>query len=272
MAVLPEGFALPPLPYLVGLLAGLGAVGWVLVRRRPPVTEGTVIGFIPWMVVGAALHVLHVLRVLPSPLRPLTGTPSVYLAVGLAAGATWLVASTVRDDAAGTSALLGGAGTAALVPTVGATLTVGLARGTLRPIPAVGIVVLTAALGAGTWHLLRRLRPGVAVTGRLGGLAVGSHALDGVSTAVGIDLLGFGERTPLSRLIIETAGTLPVADLVGRGWLFVLVKLAVAGTVVVVLAESVREKPPEGRLLLGVVAAVGLGPGAHNVLLFLVSV
>jgi uncharacterized membrane protein len=57
----------------------------------------------------------------------------------------------------------------------------------------------------------------------------------------------------------------------GVGWLFVLVKLLVAAGIVVLLADLVREDPVEGRLLLGFVAAVGLGPGVHNVLLFVVA-
>jgi uncharacterized membrane protein len=140
---------------------------------------------------------------------------------------------------------------------------------TLRLGTALGILVGSAVAAAGTWLFLRRFAPGVATTGRLGALAVGAHALDGVSTAVGIDLLGFSERTPLSRLVIEFGASLPTP--VGGGWLFVLVKLVVAAVVVVALTETVREAPTQGRLLLGFVAAVGLGPGAHNVLLFTVA-
>ena len=107
--------------------------------------------------------------------------------------------------------------------------------------------------------------------GGVGALAVVAHALDGVSTAVGVDVLGFGERTPLSRVIIETAAALPTAEVLGAGWLFVVVKLAVACVVVVLLADLVEEDPREGSLLLGFVAAVGLGPGAHNLLLFAIA-
>jgi uncharacterized membrane protein len=104
----------------------------------------------------------------------------------------------------------------------------------------------------------------------VGFLAVFGHALDGVSTAVGVDLLGFGERTPLSRAIIEFAATLPTEPYLGTVWLFVLVKLAVASGVVTLFADYVREDPSEGYALLGFVAAVGLGPGVHNLLLFTV--
>jgi uncharacterized membrane protein len=269
MAVLPAGFALPPLPYLLGLLAGLAVVGWRLVRRRPPVTERTVLAFVPWIVLGAALHVLYVVEALPAAVRPLAGTPSVYLTAAVAAGATWLAADRAGDGGR-TARRLGVGGVVVALPVVAATLAVGGARGSLRPAPALGIVALAAVVAAATWALLRRAHPETAVTGRVGLLAVAAHALDGVSTAVGVDLLGFGERTPLSRLVIEFAAGLPTASLLGSGWLFVLVKLGVAGVVVAALAETVREAPTEGRLLLGFVAAVGLGPGTHNLLLFAV--
>ncbi|PHQ45435.1 DUF63 domain-containing protein, partial [Halorubrum sp. C3] len=52
---------------------------------------------------------------------------------------------------------------------------------------------------------------------------------------------------------------------------FLLVKLAVASAVVWLFAAYVREEPAEGYLLLGFVAAMGLGPAAHNLLLFSVA-
>ncbi|WP_251342461.1 DUF63 family protein [Haloplanus halophilus] len=268
MALLPDGFALPPLPYLLALLLALAAVSGLLSRRRPPVTGRLVLAATPWMVLGSALHVLYVLGTLPAAVRPLAGTPAVYLTVAVLAGATWLAAaSTTRD----TPSLVAAAGAAVFLPVVGAVLAAGLDRGSLRLAPSVGILAASALVAAGAWALLRRLRPGVAVTGRVGALAVAGHALDGVSTAVGVDLLGFGERTPLSALVLEFAASLPTAPLLGSGWLFVLVKLGVAGAVVALLTETVREAPTEGRLLLGFVAAVGLGPGVHNVLLFAVA-
>ena len=57
----------------------------------------------------------------------------------------------------------------------------------------------------------------------------------------------------------------------GDGWLFLLVKLVVATAVVWLFAAYVRETPAEGFLLLGFVAAMGLGPAAHNLLLFSVA-
>ncbi|MFB6130205.1 MAG: DUF63 family protein [Salinigranum sp.] len=268
MAVLPEGFALPPLPYLLVLLAGLVAVGAAFRRRRPRLTDRRILALVPWMAAGAALHVLFVLDELPDPLRPFAGTPAVYLTVAVLAGATWLAAERLDFPVAESVAVVGAV---ALLPPLVTALAVGFARGTLHLLwPGVGVVVALVLAGV-EWALLRRFRPSVRVAGWVGALVVFGHALDAVSTAVGVDVFGFGERTPLSRAFIDAAARFPTANVLGTGWLFVLVKLAVAGLVVVLLADLVRDEPLEGYLLLGVVAAVGLGPGLHNLLLFSVA-
>jgi uncharacterized membrane protein len=270
MAILPEGFALPPLPYLVVLLAGAAAVAGAAARRRPTVDGLLVVAFTPWMVLGSASHVLYVAEALPDAVRPLAGTPSVYLTVGIVAAATWLALDGVVDggDSDAVARPLAGVGTALALAAVGAVLLVGTARGSLAPVaPGAGLVV-ALLVGGAAWAGLVRVYPPAAVTLPVGALAVLGHALDAVSTAVGVDLLGFGERTPLSRIIIEFAAGLPTAPVLGTVWLFVVVKLAVACGVVALFADYVREEPAEANLLLGVVAAVGLGPGVHNLLLF----
>ncbi|MFB6108265.1 MAG: DUF63 family protein [Haloplanus sp.] len=278
MALLPEGFALPPLPYLLALVAGLAAVGWALSRRRPAVTDRLVLAAVPWMVTGSAAHVLYVLGALPATVRPLAGTPAVYLTVAAVAGATWVVTDATErksGDADGATTdrarPVAAVGLLACLPLVAAVLAAGARRGSLRLGVAALILVVAGAAAAATWGVLTRLRPDAAVTGGVGALVVTGHALDGVSTAVGVDLLGFGERTPLSRSLIEFGASLPTANAIGSAWPFVLVKLVVAAVVVAALADLVREDPAEGRLLLGFVAAVGLGPGVHNLLLFAVS-
>ena len=266
--LLPAGFGLPPLPYLLALAAASAGVALGLRRHDPAFGPRQVLASLPWICVGAAGHVLYVLEALPVTLRPLFGTPAAYLTTAVVAGATWLLAlAFARDDAT----LLAAADAVALVPAAGGVLGYGLANGTLSPaLPAAGLVGGTA-LGVGVGALLFRVREGVAVTGTAGLSAVAAHAVDGATTAVGVDLLGFGERTPASRAIIEFAAGLPTADPLGAGWLFVLVKLAVACLVVVALAPTVREEPRYGHALLALVTAVGLGPGVHNALLFAVA-
>jgi uncharacterized membrane protein len=264
--VLPSGFALPPLPYLAGLAVAVVAVAGLLYRLDPPVTPRVVAAFAPWMVAGAAGYVLFQLEAVPAV---------VYLSTFVVAGLVW--AASTRFDPATWSfpstpsvLLLAGALTAGGV--VGSALAVGSNRGGLQPFwPTVGLL-LSLLLAGLVWVALRRRRPRVRATGAAGLLVVVAHTLDGVSTAIGVDVLpGFGEQTPLSRLVLELGQALPTAEFVGGGWLFVVVKVALAAGVVVLLTDYVEEAPREGTLLLGLVAAVGLGPGAHNLVLFTVA-
>jgi uncharacterized membrane protein len=266
--LLPTGFGLPPLPYLAALALALVGVALALRRRDPNFGGRHVLALVPWMCVGAAGHVLLVVGALPAAVAPLFGTPSAYLTTAAAAGIVWVAALSLGGDDA---RALGVAGAGALLPAVAGVAAHGLANGTLSPtLPAAGLGG-GAALGVGAGALLYRLREGAAVAGRAGLLVVAAHGVDGVTTAVGIDLLGFGERTPASRVIIEFAAGLPTAEALGAGWLFVIVKLGVACLVVAAVAPTVREEPRYGHMLLALVTAVGLGPGVHNALLFAVE-
>ncbi|WP_424015660.1 DUF63 family protein [Halorubrum xinjiangense] len=264
--LLPAGTTLPPLPHLLVVLLAIGAVVAALRRRRPRVTARRVLALAPWMALGSAAHVLYVVDALPSSLAPFAGSPTVYLTVGSLAGAAWLTADAARPDRV--AATLAAAGVLLLVPVVVVAVGTGLSPAGARW--STVALALTIPIAAAAWIGLTRFRPEAAVTGGVGALAVFGHALDGVSTAVGTTQLGFGERTPLSRILLEIGG-LPSLPVVGEGWLFLLVKLAVATAVVWLFAAYVREEPAEGYLLLGFVAAMGLGPAAHNLLLFSVA-
>ncbi len=274
--VLPTGFALPPLSYLVGLVGAAGAVGVGLYRHRPRVTEDVVLALTPWMVAGAVGYVLYQLDAVPSVVAPLFGSPAVYVTAAVGAGAVWL--ATAADDwpAAGwslrsTPGALGVTGGLAAGSALGYALQVAVGNGGLDLFWPVAAVTWAGVVAGLTWALLRRVRPAVGVTGRAGILVVFAHALDGVSTAVGADVFGYGEQSPLSRAVLDLAASLPTAELLGSGWLFVVVKLGLAAAVLVVLVDTVRDHPSQGYLLLAGVAAVGLGPGAHNVVLFAVT-
>jgi len=266
--VLPSGFALPSLPYLLVVAAAVVAVGWLLVREAPPVTGRTVLAFAPWMVLGSTLYVCFQLGVVPDAVAPFAGSPTVYASTFAVAGASWLAA---RRTARPLAALAATGGALTVVPTAAA-VGHGLARGTLTLAWPLAGIAAAAVVAAAAWRGVRRFRPNdAAAVGGAGALAVFAHVLDGTTTAVGVDVLGFGEQTPLSAAIMHAAADLPTASLIGVGWLFVLVKTVLGAAVVVLLSEYVREDPAEGNLLLAVVAAVGLGPGAHNVLLFVAA-
>lgn len=272
--VLPAGTTLPPVPQLVVVLAALGAVGWGLRREGVTMSDRTVLALAPWMVAGAAAYVVYQLEVLPSIVAPFFGSPTVYGTTFAIAGATWLVFARSDRPAGRTRSPLWNLGAvgvvAALVPTAIA-LWVGATRAGLAPVVPLAGVLVGAVLAWVTWRAFAFVRPADATAAGLAGpVVIFGHALDGVSTALGVDWLGFGERSPVSRIILDVGGALPTADLVGVGWLFVLVKLVVAALVLWLMAGYVRDDPTEGYGLLAFVAAVGLGPGAHNVLLFVV--
>jgi len=267
--VLPSGFEIPPLPYLLVVLVAAGLVGYGLWRARPTVDDRTVLALAPWIVVGSSLYACYQVGVVPAVLAPLASSPVVYLSTFALAGAVWLAALRLSDRPHRTLAVVGAL---VLVVPVAAALAYGAQSGSLRLLWPLVALVVAAVLSAAVWLVLGRVRPDtVAVTGAVGALAVFGHALDGVSTAVGVDVLGFAEQTPISRLIMHAAAGLPTASVLGVGWLFVLVKVALAVVVVALFTEYVREEPTEGFLLVGLVAAVGLGPGAHNLLLYAIT-
>ncbi|PSP59174.1 DUF63 domain-containing protein [Halobacteriales archaeon QH_7_66_36] len=265
--LLPTGASLPPLPYLAAVLLALAAVGGALSRHRPPVTPRVVAGFAPWMAAGASGYALFQVDVVPDAVTPLFGNPIVYASTFAVAGAVWLAVADRPADRWALSAVPGvlavtGGAVATLL--VAAGVATALARGSLTLAWPLGGLGLSVALAGGIWL---GVRDRVGVTGWPGLLVLFGHTLDGVSTAVGIRL-GFGEQTPLSARLIEAGAGLPPASLLGEAWLFVLVKLVVATGVLFVFREYVREDPSEAALYLGVIAAVGLGPGTHNLVLF----
>lgn len=283
MAVPFEGFVVPSPVHTAVLVVGTVAVVALLFGLRPRVTDGVVLAFAPWMVVGAGLHVVYQFGLrsgggYPAPVEPLFSAPAVYLTTFLLAGLVWAGALAGADatrsgpEASETVALsLGGVGLLAMVAVVAAVVVGGRAAGdSLEPaVPLVGLVV-SLVVTALLYRLLALWRPAdVAASGRAGVLVLFAHVFDGVTTTIGVDLLGTGERSALPARIMDFAATLPTEPYLGTGWLFVVVKVLVASLVVVFFADFVREEPVQANLLLAVVAAVGLGPGANNFLLFL---
>lgn len=270
--VLPTGFELPPLPVLVAVTVAALGIGYWLYRTGVAVTDRTILAFAPWIMVGSASYVCYQIGVWPASIAPFFGSPIVYLTTFTIAGAVWLVARRTDDE----YRVLAGGGFIALSIPIALALRHGTRNAGLTLLwPLVGLLAGIVLTGV-TWWALGRVRPSVIeTTASVGGLAILGHALDATSTTVGVDILGFGEQTPLSAGVMHAAAVLQEAAIgsvpLGVGWLFVLVKLLVAVAVVTLLADLVREDPTEGRLLLGFVAAVGLGPGVHNILLFMVA-
>lgn len=276
-AVLPEGFSLPGLVYLVPLIVTLLAVVGVLLFLEPDVTDWTVIAFAPWMMLGAILHVLYQQGAYPEILRPLFGTPTVYLTTGVVAGFVWAISTLLgamrRRGSNDRQLGVFGAGFAVVFATF--SMYIGATSGGLTPVsafwPVVGLAV-SGIVAALAWLLLSlTFTDAAAITGAPGALVVFAHSLDAISTAIGVDVLDAAERTPLSAAILDFAAGLPTETYLGTGWLFVLVKLLLALIIVVAMEDLYRDDLRTARAVLAGVAAVGLGPGIHNLLLFTVT-
>lgn len=136
------------------------------------------------------------------------------------------------------------------------------------PVWAVATVAGALAVSAAVWGLLRAYRPALTATGRSGLFAVFGQALDAVSTLVGVDVLAFTERVAASRAVLEAAGALPTAPVLGTAWLFVLVKLGLAVGLLALVGPEIDAAPARARTVLVLAGTVGLVPGVSNLLRF----
>ena len=276
MLVLPSGFGLPPLPYLIALVGGCFLVAALLFAVEPPIDQRLALAMAPWIALGGALHAFYQLGAFSDVYAPLFGAPAVYLTTFVITGVVWLVLSVVGIGLGRVGAVhrnLGLAGMGVLTVLFVIVVYQGVGLGTFDPVwPAVALVV-ALALTVAVVFLIGIWRTPVFVRTRyVGPVVIFAHALDGVSTAVGADVIGVTERTPIPRAIMAFAGRLPTADALGVGWLFVLVKLVVAAVVVVAFNRYVEEEPAEATLVLLGVIGVGLGPAMNNLFLFLAGV
>jgi len=275
-------FVIPPLVHSAGLLVGSGLVIALLLAAKPPMNQKTVLAFAPWVITGAVLHVFYQLNVLykqqvfPEPVEPIFSAPAVYLTIFTIMGAVWAVSTMfmTTPDADTVASYLAGMGVGTMLPLTGLLLL----RGTdpaIQPIepvwPVVGLLVsigitFAAILFLGLWRtsVFAKIR-------FVGPLIIFAHVFDGVTTAIGVDILGAGERSAVPQMILDASAQLPTAELLGTGWLFVLLKLVIAFAIVVGFADYVRDSPVESNLVMGLIVAVGLGPGTYNFLLFLLS-
>jgi uncharacterized membrane protein len=279
-----EGFVIPPLTHSIALLVGTAIIISFLYASRPPITQRIALSFAPWIISGGALHVFYQLgeqlgrQVFPEQVAPLFSAPAVYLATFLGMGTIWTVSAMIvppdRHDKR-VSQYLGATGIGVMIPLVGLVVWQGLdpALEGMEPVePLLGLIaafvltfVVYFVIGAWRTYVIAQAR-------YVGALVIFAHLFDGITTAIGYDLLGAEERSALPQMILEFAGDLPTADVIGSGWLFVLVKLVLASAIVIAFSDYVTDEPTRGNLFFAIVAAVGLGPAAHNFFMFILDI
>jgi uncharacterized membrane protein len=275
MIILPSGLVVPPLEYILALVAGTLLVGIGLFAVRPPVSQPLSLAMVPWIALGGMFHAFHQLGYFPPLYDPLFAAPAVYVTTFVITGFVWGILSvigTIRGREWTVTRNHGLVGTGVFAVLISIVLASGFPAGVVELVwPTVivmgsllltGLVVLALSL----WRtpLFLRVR-------YVAPVVIFAHVLDGVSTAVGADVIGITERTPIPAAIMDLAGQLPTADVIGVGWLFVLVKVVVTLAIIIGFHRYVEDEPVESTLLLTVVAAVGLGPAANNIMLFLIS-
>lgn len=275
-----EGFVLPSTPLLVALLTATVVVVAIILVMEPPITERFVLAIVPWVFAGAALHVfyqigeIYQVQIYPEAVETLFAAPAVYLTAFLGMGLIWILSLIIGAGMGArerTSQYLGGTGIGAAGVMLGLIAWQGLdpAVGPIRiVVPLVGVLA-TIAITFVVYMALGAWRTYVIAEARLAGaLVLFAHTLDGVTTALGVDVLGVGERSTIPRAIIDFAADLPTEPYIGSGWLFVVVKIAVATAIVWAFAEYVHERPTRGYLLFAVITILGIGPAFNNLLLF----
>jgi len=276
-------FVIPDPVYLVILLSTTGIVGSFLYAVRPNIRQSTVVAIVPWIISGAALHVfyqigkIYQVQLYPSYIAPLFSAPSVYLTMFINMGLVWILVEMVtpQGNDEKIAQFLGVIGVGVMIPLIGLIGWQGLDEqvGPIQPVwPILGLIGSFAATFV-VYTLVGLWRTSVLARARYtGGVIIFAHMFDGITTTIGVDILGTEERSQIPRTILDFAADLPTAETIGTGWLFILVKTVLAVVIVVAFADYISEKPTEANLLLVIIAAVGLGPAAHNFLLFSLGV
>jgi uncharacterized membrane protein len=276
-------FALPPLIHSVSLLIGSLIVAVLLFAIRPPVNQRTVLAFIPWMVSGGVLHVFYQLgeiflvQIYPSDIAPLFAAPAVYLTTFIGMGGVWAVSTMIvpsKKLRQRVPQYLGAMGVGTAFPLVALVFWQGLdpAVSPMEPVWPVFGLIISLVLTAIIYFLIGAWRTYIIARAKyVGALVIFAHLFDGVTTAIGVDVLDAGERSAIPRAIIDFTAGLPTADLLGSGWLFVLFKAFLASAIVVYFAQDLQENETPTNLLFAFVVALGFGPAIHNFFLFILS-
>lgn len=278
MVLFPEGFVIPGVPYLGGLVLGAILTTILLVSLEPEVNKNYVVSFLPWMALGGILHGFYQVPeppgLYPSGIAPIFSAPTVYLTMYVLVSVIWLILllfGTATGHLDDIGHYLGSVGTGMLIVAIGTMIWQGLALGAWLLWPVVGFVA-SLVLTAFVYIPMSLIWTGpVSKTGVAGPALVFAQAFDGIITAIGYDILGAGEQMPVSAAILKLGSQLPVAEYIGAGWLFVVVKILIPVLVVLSLADYMAEQPRQGTLIFVMVTAVGLGPAMNNFVIFVLG-
>lgn len=276
-------FVVPGAFQSAALLIGTGTIALLLYALRPPLTQKISLAFIPWIISGAILHVFYQIgqmlqrQLYPENIAVFFSAPAVYLTTFIGVGMIWVMASMIvpsYDHSDKIATYITATGFGVMIPLLGLVVWQGMDE-TLAPMepiwPILGLII-SLVLTFVVYMIIGAWRTYVIAQARyLGAFVLFAHIFDGVTTAIGIDILGAGERSAVPQYVLEVAADLPTAEFIGTGWLFILLKIVLASAIVILFADYVHEKPSEGNLLLLLIAVFGFGPAVNNFFLFLLA-
>lgn len=274
-------FVVPGAFELTALLIGTGTIAVLLYALRPPLTQKIVLAFIPWIISGGILHVFWQVQqtlqrqLYPENLEVLFSAPAVYLTTFIVVGMIWVLSAMIvpsYDHSDQIAKYISTTGVGVLIPLLALVIWQGMdeAIAPMEPIwPVLGLIIslvltFVVYIAIGAWRTYV-----IAHTRYVGAFVLFAHIFDGVTTAIGVDVLGAGERSAVPQRVLDFAADLPTAELLGTGWLFVVLKIVLASAIVILFADYVRDKPTEGNLMFAIIAVLGLGPAVNNFFLFL---
>ena len=267
MQVLPLDFILPPAPYIIFILGFACLIAFILWKIGIEINEKTIVALVPWMAFGSSLRVLSLVGIAPGEMNYFLGNPIVYITTFIIGGIVWSLGAHFGGNSRVDQIVFAG-GSICFVGVIGIITSNGLSHSLW---PFFGLI-LSILVSVGVWKIIQYKKSEIPIAlGSTGFLLVLGQTVDGISTAIGIDILNFNEQTPISKIIIDFAGRLPSSDIIGAGWLFVCVKIGLAVYMAVLFTEYIREKPLNARICLIIMIAVGIGPGIHNLILYSVA-
>lgn len=277
--------SIPPTIHLVLLISSSVIIATLLYSIQPPMTQRTVVAFIPWVLSGAILHSLYQLgkafqvQLYPQILEPLFSSPAVYLTIFVAMGTVWLFAAVIRPQSATVtqdevSGFLGFIGFGVMLALLGIMgwQAADPAVGPLQLVLPIGGLLLSLLLSFIMYILLGSWRTYIiAEAGTVGGLVLFAHVFDAITLAIGVELLDIAAASEVAFLFFDFARSLPTYQYIGAGWLFVAVKALFAIAIIAYSADYIRNRPTRGNLLFAVIMIIGLAPALNNFFLFILN-
>lgn len=266
-AQLPISFA--PTHILLLLITGLLVI--LLYTYEPPITQTTILAFVPWIIVAAFLPLLPRFSGYPPYVVDLLTTPWAFFTAFVVPGLAWIILIDLtvgRPDDTHHPAYIAtlGLGTAFILvnfvlTTHGPPSIHHLAFLLLIPLLALlGAIGITIACGL--WHpdLL-------AYADKLAGFLIFGSLLDGAATIAGISLTDPTAHSWLSQTILGVITQYSLAAIIGLSldllWAtsFITAKIAVAVAIAAILATYAKSKSAIVYPILGVVGAIPLAHG-----------